>query len=442
MLNKFKIYITEMQLCKPTDQILLAVSGGIDSIVMLDLCIKSGLKVGIAHCNFGLRGAESDGDEVFVCELAQQSNVPFFTQRFDTKKRTEVAGISTQMAARELRYAWFGELLRTKGFDYLATAHHLNDSIETVILNLVRGTGLAGLSGIPIKNASIIRPLSFATRAEIVQYAQENRLQWREDSSNAEDKYQRNFIRHQVIPLLQSLNPNLEQTFAQTLIRINQGRDFLNTQVEIFENEVVKQIEKNIFIDYTKLIIQPSTALLFTQILEKYGFNAIQSAEILVSIEAESGKQFFSPSHILVKDRNQFVITPKNETIEMAWTIEAGQAQLQTRLFNLQIQFIEDLTDFLIPTSQNIACLDYDLLAFPLKIRKWQQGDFFYPLGMKGRKKISDFLIDLKIPRNLKENVYLLESNGEIVWIIGYRLDNRFKISKNTQKIVSIEVQI
>lgn len=440
MLSEFKNFIQSKQLFLPSDRVLLAVSGGVDSMVMLDLFAQAQFDFVVAHCNFGLRGADSEGDEAFVKEKSQSLGIQYFSKLFDTQNYAEQKGISIQMAARELRYAWFKELLNLHKINYLATAHHQNDNLETILLNLLRGTGIAGLRGILPKKGKIIRPILFATREEIKDYATQRQIQWREDSSNTENKYQRNLLRNQIIPVFKTINPHLEENIAQTAEKLRAMEILFKKRIKKIKQKALK-FEKGITyisIDSFQKISEPVIQL--AEILKDFGFTYAQAKKIWTSRAQISGKIFSSQEYDLVKDRRHWVISPKITVQNLTWKIEENTEILEIPFFKLKMQIIDNQGITNIKKNPKFAGLDFEKLRFPLKIRVWQEGDYFYPLGMEHKKKISDFLIDLKIPRNLKKQVLVLTSEGKIVWVMGYRIDNRFKISEETKKIFELEI--
>lgn len=446
MFNKLITYIAHKKLFTPFDNILLAVSGGIDSVVLTDLFaqIKPHYqKIALAHCNFQLRGTDSDQDEAFVKQLAEHYQVPCFVTRFDTYTLAKVQKGSTQMLARNLRYDWFAELMQKEGYQYLATAHHQNDMVETVLLNLVRGTGIAGLHGIKAKQGQIIRPMLFASREEIEQYAQEKGLKWREDSSNKENKYYRNRLRNEVIPVLKTMNPNLENTLTQSVEKISAVERFFDAEVQRIEAEIMSKTEHVVFLDLQKLVLVEEKLIILYNILKKYNFSYIQTKDILASLEGISGKQFFSSTHQLIKDRDRLVIThldtkqkPEQVLLEQ---IDQGETKVCLPL-KWKVERVTINADFKIPKKTEVACLDWEKLKLPLKVRPWQPGDWFKPLGMDKRKKLSDFLIDQKVPVNLKDQVLVVVSGKDIVWVAGYRVDNRYKVTKDTKEVLLISL--
>ncbi len=438
---QFEEFVKNQQLFSPNERVLLAVSGGLDSVVMTHLFACAGFDFGIAHVNFKLRGEASEGDAFFVQSLANDFQVPFFEKHFDTKNYAKAAKISTQMAARTLRYAWFEEIALTQGFDKIATAHHLNDALETVLLNLTKGTGLAGLKGISPKNGRIVRPLLFATRADIENYAAQHQLAWREDASNQENTYQRNFIRLEVIPLLQKINPDLAHTFQHTAERLSLAYGALNEQFEALEQQVVtKKEEGYVSLDIKALEGKSSAVLFLEHILKKYGFHYAQTKQIWENRHNLSGKSFLSASHQLYKDRSTFMVVARSHQVPaVSHWVDAQQKTLELEDQWLRFDLFEKPSDFAFSKEANVLNIDADLITFPLEIRTWQEGDYFYPLGMKGKKKISDFLIDMKVPLALKKNIKVVNSKANIVGVIGFRLDERYKITSSTKNIYLVE---
>lgn len=438
MLEKLKIFTNKHSLFTSSDTILLTISGGIDSVVMLDLFSKTEVRIAIAHCNFTLRGKESDEDEKLVRQLAAKYKIPFYLKKFATEEYAHRHKISIQMAARELRYNWFEEIRRENGFSSIATAHNKNDIIETFFVNLSRGTGIKGLTGIKPKTAHIIRPLLFASREDIDHYCQQNGLRYREDSSNQMVKYKRNKIRHQVIPSLQELNPNFIDTMVANIERLEDVEKIYNTTILKWKQEIVISKEENQLIDITRLkkLDQP-LAFLF-EILLPFDFSNEIVPSVFESLYSQPGKTFYSNTHRLIRDRKYLIITPLIDKQAHSFQI-AIDDEVIIYPVKLRIEKAIYTDSFKIPDSNTIACIDLEKLSFPLLLRKWQSGDYFYPLGMNHKKKLSDFFIDQKIPLHEKENIWILESNNDIVWIIGQRLDNRFKIYSNTKKVLIIK---
>ncbi len=468
MISSFVNYIKKENLFSPTEKILLTVSGGIDSTLMCELFHKAGLKFGIAHCNFLLRAEESDGDEVFVSALAERFNVPFHSVSFNTSTYAKKNKLSIQVAARQLRYQWFEEIRKNYAYNYIATAHHQDDSIETFFINLIRGTGISGLHGILPKQGTIIRPMLFTTKKEIDTYIKKNKLKHREDSSNASDKYVRNKIRHFVTPVLKELNPCIENTIIQNIQHLRDVELIYRNDIETKRAKIVKQEKGTIFISIPRLKkLNPFSTYLY-EFLKPFNYNASTVDEIISAFGGESGKQFFSGTHRLIKDREYLIIEPRTKKQE----VRTGNQEMRTKnqekrdrsqeekneikdstrkilknqknieIDNLKLNFSKLSNSFNteLQNPNSVANLDYDKLEFPLEIRKWKKGDTFYPLGMKGKKKLSDFFIDKKLSINQKENVWLLTSMGKIVWVIGQRIDEHFKITDKTQKIYFVEL--
>jgi len=438
MIDRFKSFIRENHLIRKSDKILLTVRGGIDSVVMLDLFIKTGYSCGIAHCNFGLRGAESDEDEDFVRHIAYQYGIRFFYKRFNTEEYAEDQSISIQMAARKLRYDWFEKIRREQSFDFIATAHNQDDVLETFFINLSRGSGIRGLTGIKVISGRIIRPMLFAPRNMIEEYAQENSISYREDSSNASDKYIRNKIRHKILPLFEVINPSFRAVLIETIQKLRDAESIYTDEINLRRNEIVSEKDEIITISLDRLRDLPQHKTYLFEFLSEYHFTPKQIADIDESVNAASGKQFFSTTHRLVKDRSKMIITPIGDEEYRKFYIPEGTGQIFEPV-HLEFIIIDKTPGFRIPSEPNIACLDYDLLSFPLLIRKWQSGDYFRPLGMKHRKKLSDFLVDQKISIVDKENLWLLLNNEDIVWVINQRIDERYKITPGTKQILMIK---
>jgi tRNA(Ile)-lysidine synthase len=438
--DKFTQFILKNKLFLPREKILLAVSGGMDSVVMADLFKASCYHFAIAHCNFNLRGSDADKDEVFVGELASRLETEVFTETFDTKAFAEVRGISIQMAARELRYAWLEKIREQHGFSWIATAHHSDDNTETIIYNITRGTGLKGLQGIPVKNGKIVRPLLIFSREEIEWYVKINSISHREDLSNLEDKYIRNKIRHNVIPLLKEINPALHKS-VQELSEISAktyrlldffiSRDFKS---HVFEKDGKTYIPVKLLLEY------PDREIIIYELLKDFGFQSPEIEDIALSLEKQAGKLFFSQDYVCLKDRDYLIISriERDDITEILIQSEQKEIPFSRGLIRMRTVDIDEITDFI--ADSNIAYVDFSLLEFPLKLRNPVEGDYFIPFGMSGKKKISDFLTDLKIPRTEKSKIWLLTSDDKIVWVVGLRIDNRFCVKKPTQKVLEIKL--
>ncbi|MBW8050054.1 MAG: tRNA lysidine(34) synthetase TilS [Cytophagales bacterium] len=523
MLDKFLKFISKNQLFTKKDKLLAAVSGGVDSVVLCDLLHRTGFNFAIAHCNFRLRGKESDGDETFVKALAQKYKVDFYVEHFNTAHYAKKEKISLQMAARILRYEWFGKIsphltpsppesekrgigeterrkikrsdsyritdspIHPFTYSILLTAHHQNDVLETMLLNLTKGTGIAGLHGIQVKSklasyfsGTIIRPILFAQKEEILLYAKKKTLKWREDSSNKSNKYQRNLIRNKVIPLLKKINPNLETTIQATVEKVSAVENVFKMYIDKVRKEVLRNDPNEDYIDIKKIkkiesspnfyftetlprqvgistSFQHATSLqnqnlvpiILSELLKPYNFGYEITLQIINALDSEPGRKFESPTHTLVKDRTELIIIKNfipsaRDTEPRRFSIvKKSQRSFQHGGLKYQISVLKTRdNNFKIREPKHIASLDYDKLKFPLVLRKWKEGDWFCPLGMnKKKKKLSDFLIDEKIPLNLKNKVWVLTSptepgstDGPIIWVINYRIDERFKITEMTKK--------
>lgn len=441
MIEQFENFIKSQSILCQQDKLLLAVSGGVDSIVMCHLFYILGIKFGIAHCNYGLRGAESVDDEALIHTLANDYGADCFVKNIDTillKKSRQ----SIQMLARELRYSWFKELCVEYGFTKLATAHHLNDCIETSLLNLCRGTGIRGLHSLcndMSHKTNIIRPLLFATKNEIYEYAKANELTWREDSSNAKNNYKRNLIRNTVVPVLKTLNPNLERTMASSLERIEQVDALWLEYLENLREEIVTEKGDLIYLNLDKILKKSWAKLTLFELVKKFGFS-YQQIQDFMRVAHNSGSRIMSRTHTLHADRKVWIITSTNTAINSNdfQLIYSTTDSIDIEMMHLQMQTV-DASLYTLDRVNNLAALDKDVLKFPLIIRKWQIGDSFYPLGMKNRKKVSDFLIDAKVSIPEKQNVYVLVSEGHIIWLVGYRIDERYKVNEKTKTIYEIK---
>ncbi len=439
MLQRFTTYIKDNNLFNQADTVLVGVSGGIDSVVLLDLLDKAGFAVAIAHCNFRLRGADSDLDEKFVAGLARKYDVSVFKTAFDTSGYARENKISIEMAARELRYQWFETIRATHHFDCIAVAHHRDDQLETFFLNLARGTGLTGLTGMRPKNGKIVRPLLFASREEIEHYRHENFLDFREDLSNQATDYQRNKIRHNLLPVMDKLNPSFREGLVKTMGYLEDVSTIYDRAIQQTWERVALRHGNDYHISIPELkLLEPLPTYLF-EFLKQYGFNSVVVTEIVSSLDGISGKQFFSPDYRLVRDRDSLILTPLSPPNRKQFYLEEGMQELVSPV-HLKVSVLPKKDKFKIPDSQFIACIDRDQVQLPLLIRRWQSGDYFKPLGMNGLKKISDFFIDMKLSLPEKENVWILANGEQVVWIIGHRLDDRYKITSGTQHVLKLEI--
>jgi tRNA(Ile)-lysidine synthase len=417
-------------------KLLLATSGGLDSMVMVDLFQKLSFEIAIAHCNFQLRGLESFEDQKFIQMYAKDQKIKLFVIQFDTEAFANDYKLSTQVAARELRYNWFYELLDTENYDYILTAHHVDDSLETVLINLVRGTGLDGLLGIPAIKASIIRPLLVFSRAEIEHYAQVNAIEWREDSSNASDKYLRNKIRHNMVPIFKELNLDFLSSFLKTQHYLQESKSMVDDASFLVYQQVAKEKGTEIHFDLNELNKLPNYKSYIYHWFKDFGFSAWQ--DIYDLVEGQSGKQVFSKEFRLLKNRAYLILSPLHADDENEqYFVNKNQQELNVPL---KLSFSKESV---ISLLQNTAIfVDENKITYPLMLRKWRDGDTFQPFGMGGKsKKISKFFKDEKLSLIEKEKIWLLCSNNTIVWIVGLRQDERFKINDKTSKILKIQMK-
>ena len=438
MFDRFKKFIAENNLIKPGDRILLAVSGGIDSMIMADLFLRLGNKIGIAHCNFSLRGKESDKDEELVRKFASDNNIHFYSSKFETKAYARKNGLSVQMAARELRYTWFEEIRKINGYDFIAVAHNLNDNIETLIINLTRGTGITGLTGMRPSINKIIRPLLFATRRDITDYCNEKKLIFREDKSNAETKYTRNKIRHIIIPVLKEINPSIETTLNETAERLTGINEIVSEFISALKERISVQKGEFIAFNVSLLKVEMHNKAVLFELFKPYGVNNSMLKDLVSVIEGKTGAQIFTNTHRIIKNRKEIIVSHEVIEDDTFWCIKSIREFRKVPVI-ASAGYINFTKKFEISDDPLIACIDSEKISFPFIIRKWKAGDFFYPLGMKQKKKLSDYFIDNKYSRFDKEKILIMESDGKIVWIVGDRIDNRFRITNSTKKALIIK---
>ena len=438
MLNDFLKYIDDNRLITQGDRVLLAVSGGIDSMVMAHLFLKAGIETGIAHCNFCLRAKESDMDEELVREFANENEIVFFSKRFKTKVYAKQNGISVQMAARELRYNWFEEIRNKNGFRSIAVGHNLNDNIETLLINLIRGTGITGLTGMKQVSNKIIRPLLFATRQSIADYCKTHQIIFREDRSNTETKYMRNKIRHLIIPILKEINPSIESTLIETAERFNGINEIVTDFINDLRGKISKQDNDITTFNINLLQKHLKNSTILYELFKPFGITRRLLNDLYKVIKGRTGAQLFTSTHRLLKNRKEIIISglTVNDNEEI---VANNLRDLKKHHSILRVKAISISKDYSISTDNETASIDLQKITFPLIIRKWHIGDYFYPLGMTRKKKLSDYFIDRKYSRVEKENALILESGGKIIWIIGERIDNRFRITGSTRKILLIE---
>lgn len=438
MIDDFLAFFKSNNVAIKESKTLVTVSGGVDSVVLAHLFSNIGVDFGIAHCNFSLRGEESDGDELFVKALALKLKKPFFVKKFNTSELANEKGISIQMAARELRYNWFEEIRAKEQYDYIATAHHKGDVVETMIFNLAKGSGLEGLHGIKAVLGKIIRPLLFASRNKIELFAKNNGILWREDSSNSSIKYSRNKIRHEVIPILEEINPKAQDSIYKTSKRMSEVERFVKHSLSKLLPTVIRQEGENVIINIKLLLGTPGYEFVLSEILKSYSFNYDQTTAIIDSIGGLSGKLFYAGSHVVNVDRDILIISLINNNNNHSRFMNDETDLYQVGDLNISTKTISN-EEYLIKPINNILAFDKSKLSFPLELRVWKQGDVFYPLGMRGKKKLSDYMIDAKIPVNLKRQTWVVVSDGEIAGILNQRLDDRFKIEKQTKTVFEIK---
>jgi len=440
MLQAFVTNLKKEQLVTPGDRVLLAVSGGIDSAVMCGLFHKAGISFSIAHCNFQLRGKESKADETFVKKLAAKYNVTFHSIRFHTSAFAKKNKLSIQVAARNLRYDWFEQLREAFGYASVATAHHSDDSVETFLINLVRGTGIAGMHGILPRQGNIIRPLLFCNKEAIGDFAEKNKIKFRSDSSNDSEQYLRNRIRKSLLPALKKLNPSIDTTILKNIEHLSGVEQIFRKEILRTKKEILRVKNSTVYISIKGLNeLDPLPAYLF-ELLKPYGFNTASIEEIIHSLGSIPGKQFTSATHRLIRDRKDLIIQSKENLADENTSFSIKKNQRSAEAGNIRLAFSQLPAGTNFSRSVMSASLDLDTLSFPLTIRKWREGDAFQPIGMKGKKKLSDFFIDRKLSIAEKEDTWLLVSGGEIAWVIGQRIDERFKVTGSTKKIYFAEL--
>jgi len=438
MLQEFQAYLQEKELIADGQTVLLAVSGGLDSMVMLHLFQSAEISCAVAHCNFQLRGEASDADEELVRQQSKDHHLPFYTRRFDTKAIANQRGISIQMAARELRYEWMEKIREEEGYGLIATAHHINDHIETLLYNLAKGCGIRGLLGIPVKNGHIIRPLSFASRESLEAYQQQHQIAYREDASNATIKYSRNKIRHQVLPVLKTINPSLEGTMADNFSRFEETAYLYELAIEKIRSEAWQESPNGnaLKIAVLKQHERGLPSLLY-ELLNTYGLNTGQAQQLATSLlEEKVGAVFYTKTHEFLVDRELLFIQPKTEKESTGEVFHLKKADNLQQLPGGALKlYLKEGQPESYPEDEWQAFLDAEATKFPLTLRHWQSGDQFQPLGMGGQhQKLKDYFNNNKVSRFEKERTWIVEdAEGRICWVVGYRLDDRFKIRPDTQ---------
>lgn len=439
MQQKVENYIQKQQLLTRNAEIIVGVSGGTDSVALLHILISLGYSCVIAHCNFHLRMEESDRDELFVRNLASQYKIPYYSIDFETIKYAVDQKISIEMAARDLRYNWFDELLEKLDAQAIAVAHHADDSIETMLMNLVRGTGLRGLTGITSRNKKVVRPLLCCTRVELEEYLINNNLNHIEDSTNATSDYQRNKFRNEILPLLTEINPSVRQTLYNSIEYFQGSLAIYQQAIDNIRDTIVENQSGLIKMDIETIKKQVHIPTIMFELLYPFGFNSAQIEQITEQLDAESGKQFQAGDYRLVKDRKHLIIYAKDEKPTDSYLISQPDIEIDEP-FSLKISKLTRHLNFEPSKDKNCVHLDSSKLKFPLQIRRWKKGDIFYPFGMNKQKKLSDFFIDNKFTLQEKEQTWLLVSGKDIVWIVGNRIDNRFRITNDTSEVIELRI--
>ena len=416
-------------------KLIIAVSGGVDSIVLFHLCLKLKLNFFVAHCNFKLREKESDLDEKFVRYLAIKHNIKFYTKSFNTKKLSSNYNKSIQMLARELRYSWFEELSKELNVKHILTAHHLDDSLETFLINLSRGSGIDGLLGIPKINHTVYRPLLIFKKDEILSYAKENKISWREDSSNRKQDYLRNQIRIEVLPKLKEINPNLLDNFSKSIDRLQQSKSIIKDKIDDFIKNVSFTRGEKIYFEINKIKKVTNIDAYLYELLKRYNFT--QWDDIRGLLDSQSGKQIISKTHKLLKDREHLILVKNSEVENKTALINKSSKEVAVSLGKIKLSIAKKISK----EDSDVIYLDSAKLDFPLKVRNLLSGDYFYPFGMNGKKKVSKYLKDKKISIYDKDKVLILEtSKNKIIWVVGMRLDDRFSVTDNTKEITKIKL--
>ncbi|MEO6405466.1 MAG: tRNA lysidine(34) synthetase TilS [Ferruginibacter sp.] len=447
--KKFREFIQTEKLFRKEDDLLIAVSGGVDSVVLCDLCASAGFKFFIAHCNFQLREKESDADEIFVKELAARYKVKFFSKKFDTATYAEENKLSIQVAARNLRYEWFNEIIKDLSINsektvkqILLTAHHADDNIETMLMNFFKGSGINGLKSIVPKQQHLVRPLLFAFKNDIVEYANKKKLAYREDASNASDKYTRNYFRNQLIPGIEKVFPEVRNNLLDNAERFREIQDLYLDSVERTKKKMLLYKNEEVHIPVLKLLNTTSLHTIIFEIFKDYGFQSSQAGEVIKLLHADSGKYIKSHSHRILKNRKWLIISALKTEQNNYVLIDENNNDINFsggKLFLENKQQPVKMSD-----RAHIAFIDKKMLGFPLLLRKYKTGDYFYPFGLykpsgqPSKKKLSRFFMDKKLSLIEKENVWVIESNKKIVWVVGHRIDERFAIKPSTKNVLKI----
>ncbi len=442
LFSQFDAYIKKYRLFDKKDRLLIAVSGGVDSIVLCELCHQPGFEFIIAHCNFKLRGAESDADEALVKSLGVKYGVDVKTISFETEQYAQENKVNIQIAARDLRYHWFNQLVEELSINHILTAHHANDNAETVLMNFLKGTGINGLKGISAKDGGIggrvVRPLLFAKKESLLEFATANNLVWREDQSNTANKYTRNYIRNEIFPAIEKVIPAIQDNLLENINRFNEVDEIYKIGLSNLTRKLITQKGQDLFIPVLKLQKMKALSTVLYDVLNNYNFTSQQIPEVVKLISSESGKYMISSTHRLLKNRQWMILSPLKPQSSNVILIEKEDEEIIFPNGIIKIKNTDDAPK--INTDKSFAILDSSDVKFPLLLRKWNQGDYFYPLGMEKKKKLSRFFIDNKLSLDEKENSWVIESDKKIIWIVGQRIDNRFKITPKTKAVISFQL--
>jgi tRNA(Ile)-lysidine synthase len=438
LFEKFTAYIKKENLFQSTDKLLLAVSGGVDSVVLCALCKQAGYNFSIAHCNFKLRGEASDTDEKFVQKLAENYGVSFYSTSFNTAAIAAETKKSIEETARNLRYQWFETLRSEKGYNHILTAHHADDNIETVVMHFFRGTGIKGLRGILPKQNKIVRPLLFARRAELESFVATHQLAFVTDHTNAANDYTRNYFRNTLLPLVSQSFPEAKENILKNIQRFTETEILYRQSVDLHLKKLLEQKGNEVHIPVLKLLKTIPLATIVYEVIKDFGFTAHQTDEVVGLLKSETGKYVESATHRIIKNRNWLIIAPVMQEEAEHILIEYTDKKIVFAGGEIAIQKLS-ADKVSMDTSPLIATLNADEITFPLLLRKWKLGDYFYPLGMQKKKKINRFLTDQKLSLTQKENTWVIEMNQKILWVIGLRIDDRFKTAPQTRQVLKLE---
>lgn len=435
MIKRIEKYIDKHQLLKPNAKVVVGVSGGADSVALLHILMKLGYNCIVAHCNFQLRAEESNRDEHFVEQLSASNAIAYRHISFDTKAYAKVHKISIEMAARDLRYEWFSKLLNDEQANAIAVAHHSDDNVETMLMNLTRGVGLHGLTGIPNRNQQVVRPLLCVSRVDILHYLRKNNLNHVTDSSNAENDYTRNKFRNQLIPLFEGINPSFKNAINATSERMLEVEQIYLDHIQKIISEISFTSDNQLWIDKAKINAFSYKKSILFELLSQYNFSNDTINRLSEIFDNQPGAVFYSESHLLLNDRTHFIVSERKQADKNSYTITP-----EGIVEPIQIKISKRPNDGTINKSPFVATFDAAKISFPLELRKWNEADYFHPFGMKGKKKLSDFFIDQKLNRLEKENCWIISANNQIIWVVSHRTDNRYRVNKDTTELIEFEL--